>query len=91
MRAAHVAEGLVALEVARERDRVGYLAATNQRLRGAVYPTVNRQAEMLVAPESRDAVQRLVAQHDRAEQRLLGLDARRQLAQAALGQFGYDT
>ena len=71
--AAQVAEILVALEESLEGDGVGGLPALDQAGGGVEDPAMDGIEEMLGAEELGDALQRAVADQQRAQKRLLGL------------------
>ena len=80
LRHGKLAHRRIGLEEGLERDRRGALAAQDQLRRRLEDARVQRVIEMRRLEEGRDAVDRLVVDEDRAEQRLLGLEIMRRLA-----------
>ena len=77
---ADLADQLVFLQEALDGARVGDLAEADELRRLLVDLPVQRIEEVAGLEEIRDAVERLVVDQDRAEQRLLDLDVVRALA-----------
>ena len=67
-----------------ERDRRRELAGADQRAGDLENAAMNFLDEMLASEEVRNAVERVVVDEDRAEQRLLGLEVVRRRAIGAL-------
>src|ERR1700734_2094855 len=67
-----------------ERHRRRQLAGTDQRSRDLEDAAMNFLDEMLASEEIRDAVERVIVDQDRAEQRLFGLEVVRRRAIGAL-------
>ncbi len=72
-------------EKALERDRRSELAGADQRAGDLVNAAMQFMRKMLGLQEIRDAVERVIVDQDRAEQRLLGFDI---LRRGALLRFG---
>ena len=73
-RAAELAHRLVGLEHRPERDRIGDQIAVDHPQYGVVDPPVQRLEEMLGAELELDILDQPIVDHQRAEQRGLGLD-----------------
>ena len=79
---------VVLAEEGLERDRRGDLAGADQRAGDLVDAAVDLLDEVLGLEEIGDAVEGVVVDQDRAEQRLLGLDVERRAAIGALARIG---